>query len=192
MHILSKPLHILKTGGALPNPLPKVRMQPMIKTQEMVIVSAAKECVVCYEPTVDFVKPCTHPLCAKCAYKWFEKKTVCPMCIEVPCGFSVRRPVQLGGRDITIPTTPLGVTLINQSGKVIVKTAYEYDTAFKNGVRPGDIILFVNDIPASSHEKAISVIKSAERNGVSVVLSVEAPSSKRKKTCPWGCFILSR
>lgn len=142
-------------------------------------------CVVCYEPTNDHLKPCGHLICETCTVKWFTKRVVCPICIAVPYATSVRRSVCDGECDVIIPTFPLGLVLTNNAGAVVVKSTHKKDSAHKGGVRQGDTITYVNDIPVRRHVDAIGVIRSAEEQNVCVVLTIRRV---RRPCCLFRCF----
>ena len=82
---------------------------------------------------------------------------------------------QRGRVDVTLSladSTPFGITLCNRYGKVIIKISNKNNAAFRNGVRNGDVILYVNDIPMSTHHNVVNVINSAKSNHVSITLTV--------------------
>jgi hypothetical protein len=142
-------------------------------------------CVVCYEPTSDHLKSCGHLLCGSCAVKWFAKRVVCPICIAVPYATTVRRPVRDGEHDVIVLTFPLGLVLMNRSDSVLVKSTHAKDSAHRSGVRHGDTITFVNDIPVCRHADAIGVIRAAEQRNVPVVLTIRRA---RRACCHFRCF----
>ena len=146
-------------------------------------LESRQECVVCYEPTADFVRPCKHPLCGSCAYLWFSKRTVCPYCLTVPSGFCANRPDR-GERDVYVKTTPLGLTLTNMMNQVVVKAVVRRDSAYRSGLREGDVITYVNGLPVSCHRDAIAVIRSAETAKEGIVLTTIPMKTRHWKFCP--------
>ena len=136
------------------------------------------ECVVCYEMTTDRVVPCNHTICASCARSWFTRRVVCPLCLQLPCKLVTSD----GGdeTDVFFDRPPIGVTVTTRSNEVIVKAVQR--SAFKKGIRVGDIVRHVNDIPVTRHTDVISIVQNCEKHNLSIKLGMNLTAK------PWFTY----
>lgn len=158
--------------------IPKARMLTVSASSPLMLHSVRvdsmphNECVVCFEPTAECCMPCRHPMCHQCSSKWFRKKTICPMCRQVPASYHSERPVADGERDVVISSFPLGLTVWNRGRDVCVAKTVARDSAARAGLRPGDRIVHVNDIPVQRHGDMIEICRCNEVNGTPLRIGI--------------------
>ena len=46
---------------------------------------AEDECVICMEPNVDYMLPCTHKYHKVCIHEWYSRSPSCPICRTKLC-----------------------------------------------------------------------------------------------------------
>ena len=138
-----------------------------------------QECVVCYEMTNECCMPCRHPMCMECSLKWFHKKTICPTCRQVPSSYCSSRVVLDGERDVLITSFPLGFAVCDQRDNVCVTKVVPRGAAAKTGIRSGDRIVHINDIPVQRQEDLMLIIRCNEVHATPVRLGIVSTPGKR-------------
>lgn len=138
------------------------------------------ECSICFELIENScVGSCMHHYCYKCLIKWISfGGIICPSCkqtiyeIKMDKEFDlINNPnnsnniVEEYTKKITlnfISDQPPGITIqnINGFGVKIIKLNKK-DVCYKSGLREGDIILKLNNIPCYNHNDAIKIIKNS-------------------------------
>lgn len=156
------------------------------------------ECPICYEKiNYSAIGTCTHHFCLKCLISWCKQGgELCPICktrIEI-----IRRDLEFdklnGQLDIELEQlvsaikinfpkdTEAGITLENncsmfQLGKRIpgvkVIKINKNKQCYKEGLRYGDIILFINKIPCVNHEQVIHIINNAIKSNAIINIVLE-------------------
>lgn len=158
----------------------------------------AEECLACYGFTCDQLLPCKHYVCASCTHKWLVgmKKMNCPMCRQVVVSVSPSLDVACKGSILSLhpkPKRPVGVAMRNhaQEGVVIVKVVKD-EIADCAGVKPGDWITHINNIPILQHAHAASIIDRASEHGMDIELRLRRPTRVKGflEKCLYGfCWI---
>ena len=156
------------------------------------------ECPICYD-TIQYsaIGTCTHHFCFKCLLNWVQNNgEKCPICKTRI--LSIRRDLEfdklIGNNEIEldklIKTIKInfnkderaGITLTNNFSKnylqkkipgVKVSNIVKNQNCFKYGVKKGDIILFINNIPCINHEQVIQIIDEAVKSNSFINLSIQ-------------------
>jgi len=144
-----------------------------------------EECVSCYAPTQNTVQPCAHSMCEPCAAKWVVAmdKRSCPLCrgIVVRIGPSPEEGLLVHGRTVWVVGKEVRVSVASIPSRmgVCVVAVAEVAAAYAAGIRRGDILTHINDIPLHAHDQAISIIDRAL--DVGHPFSVRVAPKKAKK-----------
>ena len=141
-------------------------------------------CVVCFEPTDAVLEPCRHVLCGNCAGRWLPRSPTCPACRRVVV--SAPLPAVCPDGALTVvpsPRLPLGITLANAPGGTRIVRLVREDEGWRCGLRPGDLVTHVNQIPVQDHGNAVRIIEAATGCGAPTVLHVRRRALFR---C-WSC-----
>lgn len=126
------------------------------------------DCVICYESTEDAILPCQHAVCKTCAGRWFSRKVICPMCMQIPAAYPLEDVCEFMGKHVFITQSPIGLAVSHSRGRVVVKHVKRKQFAYKSGLRKGDVIHSVNGIPVKTHSDTISIINRAEDSKISI------------------------
>lgn len=156
------------------------------------------ECPICYEKIkFSAIATCTHHFCLNCLIDWCNKGgEYCPICktrIE-----TIRRDLEFdklnGSLDIELDNvvsilkinflkdSEAGITLennyslINLGNRLPGVRVCKIDKTkqcYKDGLRHGDIILFINKIPCVNHRQVISIFNNAIICNLTVNLILE-------------------
>lgn len=135
------------------------------------------QCSICLDPpSMPLTTPCDHVFCSSCLYEWISKSKDCrcPMCRDI----IHRLPAEQTICHVRIPPFPAGVTVTNEisTGKVIVININKRDSAYCNGLRRGQIIRKINNIPIFTHEQCIGIIEACLRKRECVHCEIERKS----------------
>ena len=153
------------------------------------------QCPICYEDIIrSCIGSCTHHFCYKCIIKWCKTKNICPICKETINEIRCDPEFDfLNNNNIVSKTQTLfeenikildftkynklhgGITLApnTSSPGVIVKRIVENQLADICGFKIFDVILFINNIPCTSHKQAVSIIDHcaiADKKAVCIML----------------------
>lgn len=159
-----------------------------------------QECAVCFQSTTDTLAPCSHPVCATCAEKWFvaQNHVECPLCRGVV--------VKIPTKDDTLNTTRRGVTtktvlLDNNRHEadseehhqchvgftlsdawstegVRVVRLHPNDEAISCGIRIGDVITHMNGLPVHHHQTAVAIADRAANTRTNLICTVKRNRTK--------------
>ena len=162
------------------------------------------ECPICYNIISNScICSCTHHFCLRCLVRWCEHGgTSCPVCkllireirpdIEfnkINCPESPNLCTDNFGYRICIDFSnndKAGITLENNCSfggfgmrgpGVSVSKINQKDKCYKSGIRKGDIILFLNNVPCIDHKQSIDIID----NSVLISSSLNCVLLKIKK-----------
>ena len=154
------------------------------------------DCPICYDNIkISAIGSCTHHFCYSCLIDWCKKGgTSCPVC-KTPINM-IRKDIEfdmiLGNNIIELENIQRtirinfflnsedGITLENnfQNGitripGVKVGKINKDKICYKNGIRKGDIILFINKIPCIDHAQVIKIIDNAVSANSSITLIMQ-------------------
>ena len=141
------------------------------------------ECCICFHPTENTVEPCQHRMCKECIVRWSRRTMRCPMCkacLLSPCPLQTLNTASCNTTiHFDVPShSKVGITLCETNrGRVRVKAVQPKDLAHRNGLRKGNIITHINDLPVSSHHAAISIINQAQDHCGSLYFTLAANPS---------------
>ena len=136
------------------------------------------ECAVCLQETSNTLQPCKHVVCATCIDQWVAKRhNTCPYCRGILVGLRSTEPTG-GNVKLVLRGDHAGITLVNDNGAVRVRKVVLCDRAYRAGLRPGDVITHLNDIPVNRHADAVAIVNRATQARVDLVVTV-----KRRR--PW-------
>ena len=149
------------------------------------------DCAICLNKIdQSAIGSCAHHYCYHCLCRWCEFASECPKCREPIstirrdaefdslCGISPEVPRKTRGEPplsftITFPlSTAAGVTLTNETPGVRVKSTRENGRAYAAGIRRNDILLSLNGIPCSTHERCAEVMNRLSAAGHSIKCAV--------------------
>jgi hypothetical protein len=157
------------------------------------------ECPICYDTIKNSaIGTCTHHFCLACLINWCknggEKCPICNTHIETirkdtefdklnnKSDFELEKSVSVTKITFEKNDVNAGITLENNFSKInfnkrlpgvkVIKIIKE-NKCYKSGLRTGDIILFINNIPCVNHEQVIKIIDSAVKNNATINLVVE-------------------
>ena len=137
------------------------------------------QCPICYEEIIrSCIGSCTHHFCYQCIVRWCKTKNTCPICKETINEIRYDSEFDILNNKIVSKTLNLfdenikildfskycnlhgGITLANNpdSPGVIVKRIVKDQIADICGFKIFDTILFINNIPCTSHKQTISII----------------------------------
>ena len=143
----------------------------------------SRECVVCEAETCIRLRPCNHTVCMKCTKLWTERSVTCPVCRRAIEGCHGREEgakgeVEEAGVLVRCSLGPYhhaGVTLDHgvKKGRVVVTRINRKDAFFRHGMRVGDSVLSVNDLPVKSSHVAIAIVEACRKSEQCVVLHIE-------------------
>lgn len=163
---------------------------------------ASHSCCVCFEPTADLTHPCRHPVCDACLSRWLLRDRVdCPICRDT----LLYGPRQDGGERwaddnvvlVCFSSDPLvrehvGIRLRQAGRQVVVQAVHRKDLAHARGVRAGDTLSYVNNIPIVSVRSAIRVVDAATERKHSLVLTVRRPKRHQRWLSGWATRLFAR
>lgn len=134
----------------------------------------AAHCVVCLEPTTAALEPCRHSLCSTCAGRWLPKSPTCPVCRGVVVAARLPYACLDGALAVVVPSPvrPLGVTLTDAPGGTRIVRLVRKDEGWRCGLRRGDLVTHVNEIPVQHHSHAVRIVDAAMGCGAPLVLHV--------------------
>lgn len=121
-----------------------------------------RECAVCLLPCLRDpveLRACGHRFCRACVVKALQYRTSCPVCRTVPAGIFPLTPSTDAASYGLASTEHFGITLGKADEGVRVLKLTPTDVAHRIGIRRGDIILAINDVPCRTHEEAIEVLR---------------------------------
>ena len=138
------------------------------------------ECPICFELIENScVAPCMHHYCYKCLMKWISfGGLICPSCKQTIYEIKLDKEFDLINnpnnknniieeytRKIYInfeSNKPPGITIGNVTGLGIkILKLNKKDACYNSGLRIGDIIIKLNNIPCYCHNDAIKIIKNS-------------------------------
>jgi len=146
------------------------------------------DCAICFNPISNAcILTCTHHFCYTCIQRWVNYKNTCPKCRAIiydikfdkefdmlinknssPIIFNVRNRKQI---EIQFPKgSNSGVTLKNKPPGVQVENINMSHQFFKSGIKVGDILLFINNIPCNNHSQVISIINNHQKSNKPLIL----------------------
>lgn len=143
---------------------------------------------MCYEATTDRLAPCDHAVCGRCARRWFLTKLTCPFCLRVPCALVDGRRPRLLERELVVRPGPIGLTMASPDGRVFAKGLTPGEAAHRAGLRAGDLITHVNNVPVRDHRGASSVIKSAEAEATAPLTLRVVPAARARLAACLPCL----
>ena len=136
------------------------------------------DCPICFELIENScIGSCMHHFCYKCLTKWISfGGLICPSCkfhiyeikldkefdsLNNPCNSNKLIEDYTKKLEINFfNNQPPGITICNIKGfGVKVIKLNKKDSCYKSGLREGDIILKLNNIPCYNHNDAITIIK---------------------------------
>lgn len=133
------------------------------------------------------LRPCLHRVCANCTLSWMQRgHSTCPMCRGTILGFDPR-PTQQPERVesntpllhdhmyITIDfteSTHTGVTVCDHPRGVRIKALCKRDRGALCGLRYGDIVSRINNLPITNHAHAVRLFDQSAQSGESVLCEV--------------------
>lgn len=142
------------------------------------------DCPICYTLIENScIGSCTHHFCYKCLLKWcYNKGVSCPVCKTVIR--EIRMDKEFDSLNNPDPTHPIilefskiitvdfskinnnkikpGITLSNNIGPgVRVRRIKDTDLCYVSGIRPNDILLFINNVPCTNHVQTVDIIEEA-------------------------------
>jgi len=127
-----------------------------------------------------------HHFCYPCLFQWCVKNNSCPTCRQpiFEIKFDVEFDILLHGKESSIFRHPnqikiafpkgkkAGVTLRNNEGPgVQITSLTEKDQFYLAGLRKGNVILFVNNIPCNNHNFAINIINNASYSNMPLLIN---------------------
>ena len=155
------------------------------------------DCPICFNIiTNSSIGSCTHHFCTDCLIKWCEfGGNKCPTCKTV---ITMIRPdrefdainspetisISIGnyGKNISIDFSKndcAGITLENNESLlqgrgpgVMITKVDERKKCYKNGLRKGDILLFINNIPCIDHKQTINIINECVISSTQMICSL--------------------
>jgi hypothetical protein len=152
-------------------------------------MSEDDECAVCLQETSNRLQPCKHAVCGTCIDTWVAKHHMtCPMCRGVLTGTGRAPDTSKSLLQIVLKNgAHAGVTLVNDamSGGVRVRRLVLCDRAYRAGLRPGDVITHLNDLPVQRHADAVAIVNRATQVQEDVIVTVH------RQRRPWWwrmCF----
>jgi len=138
------------------------------------------ECPICFEIIENScIGSCMHHYCYKCLIKWISfGGIICPSCKQTIYEIKMDKEFDLinNPNNINIvieqytrklnvifeSNKPPGITIENLTGLgVKIIKLNKKDVCYNSGLRVGDVILKLNNIPCYSHDDAIKVIKNS-------------------------------
>lgn len=144
-----------------------------------------EECPVCYHPTTNRVRPCGHIVCEACIRRWVgTSKVACPSCRGVLVEMTTprTRPSSPSVRiDFPKEGMTAGVTFSNAEGGVVVERLTDASRARECGLRKGDVVVRINDIPVTTHGNAVAIVDRATETGVPITCTLLR--KKRRSLC---------
>ena len=153
------------------------------------------ECAICYNIIKNScIGSCTHHFCFPCLIKWITYGgTNCPLCktfiqeirfdkdfdllvskINRDVSYSVvSNEIQCNLSKHIIINEPndkcIKITLENNNGPgVKIQNLHKKGSAFLEGLRPNDVIIFLNNIPCINHLQSIEVINNCIKSNTSL------------------------
>lgn len=134
--------------------------------------SAMDECAICLEPTSDRLYPCSHVVCESCQRQWRKQSNACPLCrgvvVHIDHGKTATPHVTKFANLVIKVDFPInthgGVTLRNSAwfpNTVYVRSLHLGDQCAACGLKRGDYVLAIDNIPIPSHEVGIRLINHA-------------------------------
>lgn len=151
-----------------------------------------EECVVCYEPTCHYVRPCDHRVCEDCARRWVERSIRCPVCRSTLVAFtSPTHDAPTAAATTIVVHVPLaaashvGVSLMNNDtgGGVRITHVRPQDLGACHGLRKGQVITHLNGIPVSNHVSAVEIVNAACKHGIDLACTIALPPRRRWPRC---------
>lgn len=141
----------------------------------------AEECPVCLESVRDpvLLHPCRHLFCRACSYRvLLEGGVRCPLCRGIATALTPHSPSLRKGRAAVRLEVDAergrhaGIRVRDdvRGGFVKVEAAVSQDEASRCGIREGDAILSVNNIPAVHHRDVVAVVQECTDRGHPVTL----------------------
>ena len=164
-------------------------------------IDCADACIVCFEAAGVPLRPCLHRVCIECTTSWMSKgHATCPMCRGVILGFDTHAAPEEGGgqggqgeeegegRPLLAPPRPsrarmhitidlpadthVGVTVCDHPRGVRVQKLVKADRAAVCGLRYGDVITRLNELPVPTHAFAVQIFNDAAQRGESILCEV--------------------
>lgn len=166
------------------------------------------ECCICCDEKPLITLGCGHCVCAECLHQQLHVNARCALCRKIitTASPSVLEHADTASRVVrlTRPSTDeyFGMDLLMKPGDtgapVVVVTAVNSDCARKAGLRPGDIILSMNEcLPCYDHERVAQMLSIQEQVTLRVMTprSRSCPSKQRRRLrkkahSPWQSFRL--
>lgn len=142
-----------------------------------------EECVVCYFPTRERMRPCSHVVCSSCSCRLREKGCItCPVCRQVSVGDTSSS----GGVVITFPPgTHAGVTFVASYSGVCVSKLDRRDRAHACGLRVGDVVTHLNGVRVRMHEDAAAMADRASQTQTDLVCTLTTARETVRRLLGW-------
>lgn len=126
---------------------------------------SADECCICFYATANRISPCGHLMCKECILRWCHTTNTCPLCKNVvlsPCPMCDLKPTDEPSLYVKVcPDRMIGITLTDVRVGVRLKTVDRHSLAHRLGMRRGQIVTHVNDIPMTTPHDLIEMVYEA-------------------------------
>ena len=149
-----------------------------------------EECPICFEsmaPDATAALPaCPHKLCLRCAAETLKRDARCPVCRTgvyavntlLPC-----RPLPQETFTCSVKVGPkqhAGIAIVNATaeGAVRVLRVLRGDQMRLAGVRAGDLIFAINNVPVVNHHVAVDIMNQAMREQDDLTCHLWRPPSR--------------
>lgn len=144
------------------------------------------ECPICFNEMVSssirYIRSCGHQLCETCCIDWLTKNPTCPLCRKNIVG--IISPYRDTKQILVIPRGEMGITLTEHTKGLQVLNVVLNDDASKAGMKSGDIIISINNIPFTNPAIAVKMIEDAKNECEIIEFSLY-----NSTICP-GCNVL--
>ena len=132
-------------------------------------------CCVCLESTSNALLPCMHYVCVKCATICVQTCILCPMCRQVIVQY--KPSIEVNSDSVIVEFAcacemHAGIELISLSNGVGIKKLCTNDQAYKHGLRVGQKITHINNIPIRAHEDGTRIFNTAAYHKMSTCCDV--------------------
>ena len=179
-----------------------VKLLKLTSRKHATIPTDDKECCICCEPMLQgqmCTLGCKHSFHCTCIRKWLlvDNDYRCPICRTAlfKCTPSIPLTslcaIPTCGRIKWIQAHKLlrpGMTLSTSSGGgVRVERVMQHDAAAKAGIKVGDVILYMNDVPCHGHTQAIRVLEAAFEHMTDVRCVVKCAAVTKLPRIRWAC-----
>ena len=180
-----------------------VKLLKLTSRKHAAIPTVDKECCICYEPMLQgqmCTLGCKHSFHCTCIRKWLltDNDYRCPICRtalfkctpSIPltslCAIPTRGRIKwIQAHKQLRP----GMTLsTSPGGGVRVERVMQHDAAAKAGIKVGDVILYMNDVPCHGHTQAVCMLEAAFEHMTDVRCVVKYTTTVTKlPRIRWAC-----